>query len=209
MPTTPSASPTSPRANPAPARSFARWARSGASCQGSRCQPSGCALHAQIEARGYSAASGAADTALRRRAPATPASRVFLQLVAQGADRDAEDVGRVGAVAEAVAQGVDDQLLLDLGDGRPTKARRGGLGGASRRGWAARGGRRSARPSAGRRAGGWRPPRSPGPTRQQHRAVHGVLELADVAGPAVAGEAARGRRPTAAARARRWRRRTS
>ena len=36
----------------------------------------------------------------RRPAPGRPASRVFVQLVAQRADRDAQDVGGVGAVAE-------------------------------------------------------------------------------------------------------------
>ena len=61
----------------------------------------------------------------------------------------------------------------------------GGLGGAGAR-------RRRGRPAAGRPAGGWRPPRSPAPLGQQHRAVHGVFQLADVAGPAVGGQAALG-----------------
>src|SRR5690606_17528822 len=37
---------------------------------------------------------------------------VLLQLVAQGANGDAQDGGRVGAVAEAVGEGVQDQLLF-------------------------------------------------------------------------------------------------
>ena len=47
---------------------------------------------------------------------------VLLQLVAQGADRDAEDVGGVGAVAEAMLQGLEDQVALDIGDGAADEA---------------------------------------------------------------------------------------
>src|SRR3984893_11935593 len=42
---------------------------------------------------------------------------IFVELVAQGADRDAQDVGRVGAVAEAVLECFEDQVALDVGDG--------------------------------------------------------------------------------------------
>ena len=52
---------------------------------------------------------------------------VLLQLVAQRADRDAEDVGGVGAVAEAVLQRVEDQVALDIGDGAADRPR--GAGG--------------------------------------------------------------------------------
>src|SRR5882757_6565266 len=48
---------------------------------------------------------------------------VLLQLVAQRADRDAEDGRGVGAVAEAVLQRVDDEVALDLGDGAADLAR--------------------------------------------------------------------------------------
>src|SRR5690606_36846209 len=42
---------------------------------------------------------------------------VFVQLVAQGSDRDAQDGGRMGAVAQAVVQGVEDQGLFHLSHG--------------------------------------------------------------------------------------------
>ena len=47
------------------------------------------------------------------------------------------------------------------------------------------------------------------PGRQQHRAVHGVFQLADIAGPAVSEDAAAGLLRQRAFRARRWPRRTS
>jgi hypothetical protein len=58
----------------------------------------------------------------RFRLPGRPLDRhafvgILLQLVAQRADRDAEDVGGMRAVAEAVVERVEDQSLLDLGDG--------------------------------------------------------------------------------------------
>src|SRR3712207_6939224 len=59
--------------------------------------------------------------------PYTTLFRSFLQLVPQGADRDAEDIGGVGAVAEAVLQRVEDQLLLDVGDGPADEAAHGHL----------------------------------------------------------------------------------
>ena len=43
-------------------------------------------------------------------------ARVFVELVAQRADRDAEDVGGVRAVAEAVLQRLQDQIALDVRD---------------------------------------------------------------------------------------------
>ena len=42
---------------------------------------------------------------------------VFVQLVAQGADRDAQDPRRMGPVAEAEGEGVEDQVTLHIGDG--------------------------------------------------------------------------------------------
>jgi hypothetical protein len=92
----------------------------------------------------------------------------LLELVAQRADRDAEDVVGVGAVAEAMMQGAEDEVALNIGDGAPDHA---GLADA-RRG----------------RLVVLRPER-----RQHHRvdadlvaageengAVHGVLELAHI-----------------------------
>jgi hypothetical protein len=47
---------------------------------------------------------------------------IFLQLVAKGPDRDAQDRCSMGPVSETVVQGVDDQMLFDLGDGQADKA---------------------------------------------------------------------------------------
>ena len=96
----------------------------------------------------------------------------------------------MGAVAEAVPQGVDDQVLLHLGDGLADEAAAGGFGGGH-------GGQGGARVSVGggqglavRQADGVLIDLHA--RRQQHRAVHGVLELADIAGPAVGDQAAFG-----------------
>src|ERR1700693_5058180 len=43
--------------------------------------------------------------------------RIFIELVAQRADRDAEDVRRMSAVAEAVLERLEDQVALDLRHG--------------------------------------------------------------------------------------------
>src|SRR3954454_17128025 len=43
-------------------------------------------------------------------------SRVFVELVAQRPDRDAEDIGGMGAVAEAVLERLQNQVALDVGD---------------------------------------------------------------------------------------------
>jgi hypothetical protein len=71
----------------------------------------------------------------RRSAPSPgtgdPGVAVLLELVPQRPDRDAEDGRGVGAVAERVLQGVDDQVALDLGEAA-ADGRRGAL--ASRRG---------------------------------------------------------------------------
>jgi hypothetical protein len=47
---------------------------------------------------------------------------IFFQLVAKGPDRDAQDGGGMGPVSETVVQGVDDQVLFDLGDSQADKA---------------------------------------------------------------------------------------
>src|SRR5436190_1210608 len=41
---------------------------------------------------------------------------IFVQLVAQRADRDAEDVGGVGAIAEAMLERLQDEIALDVGN---------------------------------------------------------------------------------------------
>src|SRR6202795_4763910 len=41
---------------------------------------------------------------------------VFVQLVAQRADRDAEDIGGMGAIAEAMLQRLQDQIAFYVGD---------------------------------------------------------------------------------------------
>src|SRR5690606_2404277 len=69
---------------------------------------------------------------------------VLLQLVAERADRAAEDVGGMGPVAQAMLQSVDDQVALHRGNGaadqRAGDAGRGRLGGGARgRGGGSRG----------------------------------------------------------------------
>src|SRR4051812_24815310 len=41
---------------------------------------------------------------------------IFIELVAQRADRYAENVGGVGTVAQAVLEGFQDQIAFDVGD---------------------------------------------------------------------------------------------
>ena len=105
---------------------------------------------------------------------------VFVELVAQRPDRDAEDARGVGAVAQAMVQGVEDEVALDLGHGAPHEAAGGRLGhlrGAGRRAGALRQGialGRHDRVGADLGAGG-----------EQHRPVEGVFQLAHVAAPGV------------------------
>jgi len=40
---------------------------------------------------------------------------IFVELVAQRADRDAQDIGGVGAIAQAMFQRLQDQIALDVG----------------------------------------------------------------------------------------------
>ena len=111
---------------------------------------------------------------------------VLVELVAQRADRDAEDVGGVGAVAEHVVEGIEDQVALDVGDGAADEAAGRGAGGLR--------GLRSAieRPAISPRPvpSGMAMASGPmmSPEREQHGAVERVLELADVAGPGRAEE---------------------
>ena len=49
---------------------------------------------------------------------------IFIQLVAQSADRDAENVGRMGAVAEAVFQRLQDEIAFHIGYGAADALRR-------------------------------------------------------------------------------------
>ncbi len=108
--------------------------------------------------------------------------RIFVELVAQRPDRDAEDVGGVGAVAEAVLERLDDEVALDIGDGASDQRPCHGLG-------------RERRMRHGRRVLGVAQAQAVGREdavgadlvagREQHRTVDGVLELAHVARPAV------------------------
>src|ERR1035437_8028590 len=65
----------------------------------------------------------APELAAARRRDRRALSRIFVELVAQRADRDAEDIGRMGAVAEAVLERLQDQVTLDLATVRPTRLR--------------------------------------------------------------------------------------
>src|SRR4051794_18922496 len=57
---------------------------------------------------------------------------IFVQLVAQRADRDAENVGGMGAVAQAMFQRLQDQIALDIGDGAADQRAGDLLGGKGR-----------------------------------------------------------------------------
>src|SRR4051812_6246827 len=74
----------------------------------------------------------AAEVAAVRRRDRHAGGRIFVELVAQRADRDAEDVRRVGAVAEAVLERLQDQVALDVGDGAADERAGDGLRGKGR-----------------------------------------------------------------------------
>src|SRR5262245_48693247 len=59
----------------------------------------------------------AAHLAVPRRRNRHAIVGIFVELVAQRTDRDAEDVGGMRAVAEAVFERLEDQIALDVGDG--------------------------------------------------------------------------------------------
>src|SRR4051812_46205370 len=133
--------------------------------------------------RTSAAGSGAHHPGLARLGHGGAGRRVFAELVAQRADRDAEDLGRVRAVAEAVVERVEDEVLLDLRDGASDECAGDGLRGPRRTGrWIGGGGPERL---AFRRADGVDVDLRAG--REQHRPVHRVLELADVAAPGAAG----------------------
>src|SRR5262245_6052414 len=54
---------------------------------------------------------------------------IFVELVAQRADRNAENVRGVGAVAQAMLERLEDQVALDVGDGAADQRARHGFGG--------------------------------------------------------------------------------
>src|SRR5579863_4920118 len=65
---------------------------------------------------------------------------VFVELVAQRTDGDAEHVGGVGPIAEAVFERLQNEIALDLGDGAADQCARylfGGESGVRHRGGAA------------------------------------------------------------------------
>src|SRR5271155_5400824 len=68
---------------------------------------------------------------------------IFAQLVAQRADRNAEDVGGVRAVAQTMIERIQNEIALDIGDRTSNEAARCGLrgfdGGFHRPGEIARG----------------------------------------------------------------------
>src|SRR5580658_4992558 len=121
-------------------RSSARWAMRAPDARSSADTPNRPPMRTSIAARRSAAALASAGEAIRLAALARTVRRVadwnmltlrgargallrrrnehagvgiFLQLIPQGTDGDAKDRRGVGAVAEAVAERVDDQLLLD------------------------------------------------------------------------------------------------
>src|SRR3984893_4907739 len=125
----------------------------------------------------------AAYLAAARRRDRHAVGGIFVELVAQGADRDAQDVGRVGAVAEAVLERFEDQVALDVGDGAPHERARHLLGRVGRVRDRGRDVARIVEASAVRRQDRFGPDLRP--AREQHGAMDGVFEFAHVAGPAV------------------------
>src|SRR3954451_15441619 len=133
-----------------------------------------------VSSRSTSAAgSGAHHPGLARLGHGGAGRRVLAELVAQRADRDAEDLRGVRAVAEAVVERNEDEVLLDLRDGASDERTGDGLRGPRRTGrWIGGGGPERL---AFRGADGIDVDLGPG--REQHRAMHRVLELAHVAAP--------------------------
>src|SRR3954449_12936889 len=129
--------------------------------------------------RTSAAGSGAHHPGLARLGHGGAGRRVLAELVAQRADRDAEDLRGVRAVAEAVVERNEDEVLLDLRDGASDERTGDGLRGPRRTGrWIGGGGPERL---AFRGADGIDVDLGPG--REQHRAMHRVLELAHVAAP--------------------------
>src|SRR5215217_3316693 len=134
---------------------------------------------ARAPARGSADASGAHHPGLARLRHGGACRGVFAELVAQRADRDAEDLRGMRAIAEAVVERIEDEILLDLRDGASDERAGDGLRGPrrTRRGIEGGGPERL----AFRRADSIDV--DLGPCREQHRAMHRVLELAHVAAP--------------------------
>ncbi len=106
--------------------------------------------------------------------------RILLELVAQCTDGDAEDVGGVRPVAEAMAQRVDDEIALDIGDGPRDKTFASLRSRRRRRAPKCRS--RARRSSTGDPSGRRIEEISISPpSRQKNGAVHRVLEFAHVA----------------------------
>ena len=114
---------------------------------------------------------------------------IFAQLVAQGADRDAQNVGGMGAVAQAMVQRVQDQIALDIRNRAADQAARhgGGIGHCALHRRILRchgGGHAGADMAAIGQADGFRGYFRT--LRQQHGAVNGVFQFAHIAAPGVA-----------------------
>src|SRR3954453_8925077 len=112
---------------------------------------------------------------------------VFVQLVAQSADRNAQDVGGVGPIAQAMLQGLQNEIALHVGHGASDQSAGylfGGEGGV-RHGWYGFG---CVEPLAIRRQNGVDADLVT--LRHQNRTVDGVFEFADVALPPAGGQRA-------------------
>src|SRR5262249_8748047 len=110
---------------------------------------------------------------------------IFVELVAQRADRDAEDISRVRAIAEAVLERLQNQIALDLGHGAADQVT-GDLLGGNRSMGGDIGAAHLVEPRAVRRKNSVDTDFLA--TRKQHGAMQRVLELADIARPAIAAE---------------------
>src|SRR5579871_5759739 len=112
---------------------------------------------------------------------------VFVELVAQGADRNAENIGGVGAVPEAMLEGLQDEVALHVRNGAADERARHGFG---RHGGMGDGGEALGLIKPGSVGGENSLGADLGSAREQHCAVDGVLELAHIAGPAIEHERA-------------------
>src|SRR5687767_14113285 len=77
-------------------------------------------------------AHSSGDARLARLRHANARLRIIPQLVAQGADGDAENIGRVGAVAQAMIERVEDEVALYIRDRTADQVARGGHRGGGR-----------------------------------------------------------------------------
>src|SRR5215470_14070994 len=137
----------------------------------------------RLPGAGDRSAGDAAHLATARRWDGDTVGGVFIELVTQGPDRNAEDVGRMRAVAETMLEGLEDEVALHIRNGASDQ-RAGDLLGCERRvGHRRRLRSRIVETGAVRREDRLRADLGAGG--EKHRTMDGVLKLADIARPAI------------------------